>query len=183
MRKARTEFAAALNQVCSERGIEPEVVAATIKEAILAAYKRDFGFDDNWLYEATIDETTGETRVFAFEEGKEEEKKELTPPGFGRIAAQVAKQVLLQKIREAEKTSVLKEYAGRVGSLISGMILRFDGPNVVVDIGKTEALMPMDEQVRSEQYRLNQRLTFYLEGIHEATSGTSRLNNPATKPV
>jgi N utilization substance protein A len=171
MRKARTEFAAALNQVCSERGIEPEVVAATIKEAILAAYKRDFGFDDNWLYEATIDETTGETRVFAFEEGKEEEKKELTPPGFGRIAAQVAKQVLLQKIREAEKTSVLKEYAGRVGSLISGMILRFDGPNVVVDIGKTEALMPMDEQVRSEQYRLNQRLTFYLEGIHEAPRG------------
>jgi N utilization substance protein A len=171
MRKARTEFAAALNQICSERGIEPEVVVETIKEAILAAYKRDFGCNEELVYEAAIDETTGEARVFSCEEGKEETRKELTPPGFGRIAAQVAKQVLLQKIREAEKSSVLKEYAARIGSLVSGMVLRFDGPNVVADIGKTEGLMPSDEQVRSEQYHLNQRLTFYVEGIQETPRG------------
>ncbi|MFH1840707.1 MAG: transcription termination factor NusA [Candidatus Shapirobacteria bacterium] len=171
IRKARTEFAVALNQVCAERGIEPEVVMETIKEAILAAYKRDFGFDETLVYEATIDEVTGGARVFSFEEGKEKKKKEITPPGFGRIAAQVAKQVLLQKIREAEKLSVLKEYTAQVGGLVSGMVLRFDGANVVADIGKTEALMPPDEQVRSEQYHLNQRLTFYLEGIHETPRG------------
>ena len=170
--KPRTEFAAALNQVCAERGIEPEIVISTIQEAILAAYKRDFNFKDDFEYEAVIIPATGETHIFSWQIGKKvKTKKEVTPPGFGRIAAQVAKQVLLQKIREAEKSALLDEYSKRIGSLVNGMILRFDGPNIMVDIGKAEGLMTPAEQVRGEKYSLNQRLTFFIKEIQETLKG------------
>ncbi|HUS52075.1 MAG TPA: transcription termination factor NusA [Candidatus Bathyarchaeia archaeon] len=169
--KARTEFASALNQVCLERGVEPEVVLETIKTAILAAYRKDFGLKEDLEYEVELDPNTGGARVYSWEEGKKKQKKDITPPGFGRIAAQTAKQVILQKIREAEKDAVIAEYSEKVGTLVNGMILRFDGPNVIVDIGKTEGVMPPQEQTRSERYQLNQRLTFYIEGISESTRG------------
>ncbi len=169
--KARTEFASALNQVCLERGIEPEVVLETIKAAILAAYRKDFGLKEDFEYEVELDSNTGEAKVYSWEEGKKKDKKDITPPGFGRIAAQTAKQVILQKIREAEKSAILAEYSEKVGTLVNGMVLRFDGPNVIVDIGKTEAVMPPQEQVRVERYQLNQRLTFYIEGIRGSTRG------------
>jgi len=130
--KARTEFASALNQVCAERGIEPEVVLGTIQEAIVAAYRRDFGLEEDHQYEAKVNPGTGETKLFFWPEGKKKKKKDITPPGFGRIAATVARQVLLQKIREAEKSAILEEYSKRIGTLVNGMVLRFDGPNIVV---------------------------------------------------
>lgn len=170
--KPRTEFASALNQICAERNIEPEIVLKTIQEAILAAYKRDFGIKEDYEYEAIIDSETGETHLWCWIEGKKRNsKKEITPPGFGRIAAQVAKQVLLQKIREAEKSAVLEEYSKRIGTLTNGMILRFEGPNIIVDIGKTECLMTPSEQIRSEKYSLNQRLIFFIEEIRETAKG------------
>lgn len=170
--KPRTEFSSALNQICAERGVQPEIVVNTIQEAMLAAYKRDFGFKDGFEYEAEIDPETGETRLYCWKEGKKKAtKKEITPPGFGRIAAQVAKQVLLQKIREAEKSAVLEEYSKRIGTLVNGMILRFDGPNIFVDIGKTEGMMPSSEQTRGERYTLNQRLTFFIKDIQESARG------------
>lgn len=169
--KARTEFASALNQVCLERGIEPEVVLETIEAAILAAYRKDFGLEEELKYEVELDASTGEAKIYAWKEGKKKQKKDITPPGFGRIAAQTAKQVILQKIREAEKEAVLSEYSERVGTLINGMVLRFDGPNVIVDIGKTEGVMPPQEQARNERYQLNQRLTFYIEGIRDSMRG------------
>jgi len=179
--KARTEFASALNQICAERGIEPEVVLGTIKDAIVAAYRRDFGLDDGREYEAEINPETGETRLFSWEEGKKRKKKDITPPGFGRIAAQVAKQVLLQKIREAEKTAILDEYSKRIGTLVNGLVLRFDGPNVIVDIGKTEGVMPPQEQIRAERYRLNQRLTFLIKDIHDSVRGREVVVSRAEK--
>ncbi len=169
--KARTEFASALNQVCLERGVEPEVVLETIKAAILAAYRKDYGFKEDFEYEVELDSNTGGAKIYLWPEGKKKEKKEMTPPGFGRIAAQTAKQVILQKIREAEKSAVIAEYSEKVGTLINGMVLRFDGPNIIMDIGKTEGLMPPQEQARGEKYQLNQRLTFYIEGISESTRG------------
>lgn len=181
MLKARTEFASALNQICAEHSIEPEVVIASIKEALLAAYRRDFGMDEKIKYEAEVKEETGESRIFSWKEGKKKTKKDVTPPGFGRIAAQVAKQVLLQKIREAEKLAVLAEYSKRVGTLVNGMVLRFDGPNIIVDIGKTEGVMPPQEQVRIEKYRLNQRLTFLIKGIQEGIRGQQIIVSRADK--
>jgi N utilization substance protein A len=176
--KARTEFASALNQICAEHGIEIEVVLDSIKEALLAAYRRDFGVDEEAQYEVNIDQQTGESHLFLL--GKKE-KKEITPPGFGRIAAQVAKQVLIQKIREAEKSSILAEYAKRVGSLVSGRIIRFDGPNVVIDIDRTEAMMPKMEQVMAENYKISQRLTFYVKGIEELGKGQQIIISRADK--
>lgn len=168
----RTEFATALAQIAAERGIDKEIVLETIKSAILAAYRRDArerGLDvgEEEEFEVTMDPSTGEAKVFSLKG----EKKEVTPPGFGRIAATTAKQVLRQKIREAEKSAILTEYSKRMGALVSGLILRFDGPNIIVDIGKTEAWMPPSEQVRKENYNPNQRLSFYLKEIKETPRG------------
>ncbi len=160
----RSEFALALNQVCSERGIEPEIVVETIKMAILAAYKKDYGQEDLEALTVEINSDSGEAKIF-------KEKKDITPAGFGRIAAQTAKQVILQRIREAEKAAVITDYSGKIGTITNGLVLRFEGPNVIVDIGKAEAVMPPQEQIPSEHYRLNQRLVVYIESIREAYRG------------
>lgn len=169
--KARTEFASALNQICAEKGIEPEVALESIKAAVVAAYRKDYGVKEEMDYSVDLDMATGEFKVYEFPEGKEKKKKEVTPPGFGRIASMTAKQVIIQKLREAEKTAILDEYSKRVGTLVSGMIIRFDGPNAIVDIGKTEGVMPPQEQIRSERYSVNQRLTFLIKEIRDSMRG------------
>lgn len=167
----RTEFAAALSQVASERGIDPASVLESIKLAIITAYKKDYGDKEGLEYEVLIDPASGESRLFAWMEGKKEKKQEITPAGFGRIAAQQARNIIVQKIREAEKNALIEEYEKRVGSLINGMILRFDGDNILVDLGKGEAVMPSSEQNKKENYHLNMKLTFYVEGIRETAKG------------
>ncbi len=170
--KARTEFASALNQICAEKGIEPEVALESIKSAVVAAYRKDYGVKEGMDYSVDLDMATGEFKVYEFPEGEEKKKKkEVTPPGFGRIASMTAKQVIIQKLREAEKTAILDEYSKRVGTLVSGMIIRFDGPNAIVDIGKAEGVMPPQEQVRSERYKVNQRLTFLIKEIRDSMRG------------
>ncbi|OGY10797.1 MAG: transcription termination factor NusA [Candidatus Blackburnbacteria bacterium RIFCSPHIGHO2_02_FULL_44_20] len=169
---ARTEFSSALNAIAQESGLDPTLVIDTIKQAIVAAYKRDVrerGEDvEEKEFDATLDPETGEARVFLLEGDKRED---VTPPGFGRIAVQTAKQVILQKIREAEKEAVLAQYEKRVGQLVSGTILRFDGPNVRIDIGRTEAIVPPQERIPNEKFNLNQRLTFLLKEIKETDKG------------
>lgn len=171
----RTEFAQALRAIATERNLDPEVILEAVRQAIVAAFRRDAkdrGEDDEeMLYEAVLDPSTGEARIFSYEEGKEAEKKDVTPPGFGRIAAQTAKQVIHQKIREAEKGAIMDEYSEKVGGLVSGIVLRFDGPNVRVDLGRSEGIMPAQERVPSEHLRLNQRLTFLLKDIVETARG------------
>lgn len=160
----RSEFALALNQVASERGVDVTVVLDTVRNAILAAYRKDHPGIEVEEYEATLNPNTGEARIL-------HNKKDVTPPGFGRIAAQTAKQVILQKIREKEKEAIFTDYRVKVGTLISGMVLRFAGPNVIVDIGKAEAIMPVSEQISNEKYHLNQRLSFYLLEIRQGAKG------------
>jgi len=170
----RSEFSLALNQVATERGIDPSVVLDTIKAAIIAAYRKDYGADEVEAFTVELNSDTGEAKIF-------KEGKDVTPPGFGRIAAQTAKQVILQRIREAEKQAILTDYQTKVGSIISGMVLRFDGPNIVVDIGRTQAVMPPQEQSQGERYHLNQRLTFYIEGIRETMRGNEIIVSRAHK--
>ena len=169
----KTEFAQALKAIATERGLEADVILETIKHAIIAAYRRDAkdrGEDTEELeFEVEIDPRNGEAKVFAWPKDKPGEKKDITPPGFGRIAAQTAKQVIHQKIREAEKDSIMEEFSGRVGTLISGMILRFDGPDVRVDLGRVEGTMPANERVPNERLSPNQRLTFLLKELREDT--------------
>ncbi len=170
----RSEFALALNQVATERGIDPAVVLETIKAAILAAYRKDYGEDELEKFSVELNSDNGEAKIF-------KDEKDVTPPGFGRIAAQTAKQVILQRIREAEKQAILTDYTTKVGSVLSGMVLRFDGPNIVVDIGRAQAVMPPNEQVPNERYQLNQRLSFYIEGIRETYRGNEIIVSRAHK--
>ncbi len=175
----RSEFSLALNQVATERGIDPQVVIDTIKAAILAAYRKDYGggvteATDLEQYVVELNSDTGEAKI-------SKDGKDITPPGFGRIAAQTAKQVILQRIREAEKQAVLSDFQTKIGSIVPGMVLRFDGPNVVVDIGRAQAIMPPQEQSQGERYHLNQRLTFYVEGIRETTRGNEIIVSRAHK--
>ncbi len=160
----RSEFALALNQVANERGVDPSVVLETVKNAILAAYRKDHPGVDVEEYSASLNQNTGEARIFHKEE-------DVTPPGFGRIAAQTAKQVILQKIREKEKEAILSSYKVRIGSIVNGMVLRFAGPNIIVDVGKTEGVMPPQEQIPNEKYHLNQRLTVQLLEVREGVRG------------
>ncbi len=169
--KARTEFASAFNQICGEKGIEPKVALESIKSAIVAAYRKDYGVKEEMEYSVELDMETGKAQVFEFPEGEEKKKKEVTPRNFGRIAAMTARQVITQKLREAEKDAILDEYSKRVGTLVSGMVLRFDGPNAIIDIGKAEGVMSPQEQVRSEKYSTNQRLTFLIKEISDSTRG------------
>jgi len=169
--KARTEFARALNQICAERGIELKAVLDSIKIAILAAYKKDFGLEEEFEYFVDLDPETGATKILGHPQDKPKEKKEITPPDFGRIAAQTARQVILQKIREAEKAAIINEYKKRIGTLVNVRILRFDGPNIICDIGRDQGLMPLSEQVKNDDYRLNQRLTVYILDIQETKKG------------
>lgn len=174
-RLARTDFSSALNAIAQERGLDVSVVLNTIEQAIVAAYRRDARDRGEELegkeFLAQVNPETGEAKIFMYAEGKEEEKKDVTPPGFGRIAAQTAKQVILQKIREAEKDAILSQYEGRVRTLVSGVVLRFDGASVRVDIGKTEAIMPSQERIPGERLSLNQRLTFLIKEIIEGEHG------------
>lgn len=177
--QARTEFASALAAIARERGLDTEIVLETIRQAILAAYRRDArerGEETEEIQlEAQVDPQSGEARILAWEgeegENPKREKKDVTPPGFGRIAAQTAKQVILQKIREAEKDAVLSQYEGRMGALVSGIVLRFDGPQVRVDMGRAEAIVPPTERIPSERLNINQRLTFLLKEIRDTERG------------
>jgi N utilization substance protein A len=161
----RTEFNQALKAIASERGIDVNVIIDAIKQAIIAAFRRDqkesgVEYSEETVFDAQIDSLDGGAKVLV-------DGKDVTPPGFGRIAAQTAKQVIHQKIREAERGIVMEEFTGKIGSLVSGTVLRFDGPNVRVDMGKTEGFMPQDERIPSERLAQGQRLTFLLKDIRE----------------
>jgi len=154
---------AAVNQVCAERGIEPEVLFETLKRAMIAAYRKDYG--DAEEVEVQIDKESGAVTLFR-------DGKDITPPGFGRIAAQTAKQVILQGVREAEKDAIFNDFKNKVGSVIPGMLQRREGGDWLVDLGRTIAVLPRSEQVYTERYRQNQRLRFYIKEIEQKTNKT-----------
>ena len=187
----RSEFTAALNQLAHERNLDPEVVMETIRQAILAAFKKDHptATKEGYLYEVELSGASGESQIFevpaeTYTEDEIEKsrpvpgaaRRDVTPPGFGRIAAQTAKQVILQRVREAEKGAIVAEYEKRLGSLVNGTIIRLIGGEVVVELdagkhGRAEAVMPPSEQVHSEGYRINGRLTFFLDSIRDSIRG------------
>lgn len=153
----KSEFSLALNQVATERGISVDDVLSSIELAIVAAYKKEYPEKIEEI-KAIVDKDTGEAKIF-------ENDKDITPPGFGRIAAQTAKQVILQKIREAEKKTVAAHYQSQVGTVVKGRIIRYDGYSVSVDIGKAEAILPKEEQMNNYQYKVNDNLIVYLKEI------------------
>src|SRR3989338_8303278 len=164
----KSEFALALNQVATERGISVDDVLASIEAAVMAAYKKEYPdkFEETIL--AKISRETGETKLFKDEKG-------ITPPGFGRIAAQTAKQVITQKIREAEKKTVASHYRSQIGSVLKGRIIRYDGRNAYLDIGKTEGLLPKEEQIKNDRYQVNDTLVVLLKEIVDDKFGNTRI--------
>lgn len=168
--QARTEFAAAINQIASEKGVDTEVIIDAIKQAALAAYRKDLSFrnesipDDFEELEAKLDPSSGEITIWRGEEN-------ITPPGFARIAAQTAKQVITQKLHEAEKGAIINEYEQKVGTVVSGAIQRQEGNTYFVDLGRAEGLLPPPEQSRDEFYTQNQRLKFFIKEIRETSRG------------
>lgn len=170
MAQARTEFAAALNQIASEKGVDVEVVLDAIKSAALAAYKKDLVLRNEPLPE-DIEEYTSEVNPITGEISIYHKKENVTPPGFARIAASIARQVIMQRLNEAEKSAIMAEYENKVGTVISGLIQRQEGNTYFVDLGRAEGIMPPSEQVKGEVYMLNQRMKFYIKEIREGLRG------------
>lgn len=180
----RTEFAAAINQIATERKIDPEAVYEAIRQALVSAYRKEMGdLDDNMYYYVELDEGTGAAKIFQAPvtsmdeetgeifEWDETKSEEVTPAGFGRIAAQTAKQVILQKIRESEKNQIIADFSGRIGEAVTGQILRMSRGNVIIDLGRGQGIMPPTEQMRGEFYRINARITVFLKEIEDSDYG------------
>lgn len=196
MIKIGTALFEAAEQLEREKGISKDVLVSSLCDALVAAYKKHIRDKDAENVEAILDETTGEIGVFrtkvvvsevenedleiSLEDAKEideevelddEVKIEVTPENFGRIAAQSAKQVITQRIREAERKLVLDEFMSKKGTLITGIIQRRDDRNVIVNIGKTDAIMPSREQIPGEYYKPGNRIRVFVLDVKE----TSRL--------
>ena len=171
----KSEFSLALNQVATERGISADEVISSIEAAVLAAFEKEHPQEMDEKVSVQIDRDTGETKII-------KDNKDITPPGFGRIAAQTAKQIILQKIREAEKKQVVKHYQGQIGTTVRGRVIRFDGLNAYFDIGKAEAVLPKEEQIRNEKYVINNTFIVYIKGIVEDKFGNPRIIVSRTHP-
>lgn len=191
----RNEFIQAINQVCAERNLSREVVVDAVEVALVSAYKRNFGDCQNVV--AKIDQQSGEVNLFAVMEVVETVtdaetqitlKKALdiqpdaavgttvnmkcTPPkDFGRIAAQTAKQVILQRIREAERDTMYQSYVDRVGEMINAAVQTVEPNMVTVNLGKTEGIMPRGEQIPGEKYRPTQRLRVVIVDVARGSRG------------
>ncbi|MDH4137145.1 MAG: transcription termination factor NusA, partial [Anaerolineae bacterium] len=192
----KNDFIIAINQVCSERQLSKEVVLEAVEAALISAYKRNFGSAQTIV--ARIDPETGKAQVYAEKEVVEEvrdQKSEIllaeaqeidpnaevgqtiliesTPRDFGRIAAQTAKQVILQRIREAEREALYTSYADRTGELINGTVQSVDYMSgaVTLNLGKTEAILPRREQIPGERYYPNQRFRAYVVEVNKTNRG------------
>jgi N utilization substance protein A len=196
----QTPFAAAIAQLCDEKGISKDRVIETIKAAIRAAYKKDYGTRDMNV-DVDLDENTGNATVFAVKtvaktiendeleislkdakkykpEAKvgDEIRIDVTPVGYGRIAAQSAKQVIIQRIQEAERDVMYEIFKDRENELINAMIHRVDGDFVYVNLdSKITTILPREEQIPGERYFSGQRLKLYLDKVIKTTKGPQLL--------
>jgi len=163
----KTEFAAAVAQIAGERNIDVQSILDSIELGLISAYKRDqkehgitVSEEDQFTVELVPE--SGSFKVFNITDDK---KVDITPPGFGRIAAQTAKQVIDQKIREVEREAVLGDYQKKIGSLIYGTVLRVDPYRITVGIGKAEGICPKEEQIKNENLPLGDHRLFLVKSI------------------
>ncbi|MEY2472809.1 MAG: transcription termination/antitermination protein NusA [Actinomycetota bacterium] len=166
------DFLDALQVLAREKGISVDTLLDALANALVAAYKRlDTAAEEAVV---TIDPDTGEIKVYGQEldeDGNVVKEWDDTPEDFGRIAAQTAKQVVLQRIREAERDMKYEEYAGREGDIVTGIIQQSDNRYTLLDLGKVEALMPQAEQVPYERYEHGSRLKAYIVEVRKTTKG------------
>src|SRR5689334_24464813 len=162
----------ALENIEREKGISIEIMLEALANALLTAYKRMPDAAEEALVE--IDMETGAIKVIAQEldeDGNVTREWDDTPSDFGRIAAQTAKQVIFQRIREAEREMKYEEYAGREGDIVTGIIQQTDARYTLLDLGKVEALLPQAEQVQNEHYDHGARLKAYIVEVRKTSKG------------
>jgi N utilization substance protein A len=165
-------FLEALQQIAKDKGISVDVLLDALANALVAAYKRMPGAAEEAV--VTIEPDSGEIRVYGQEldgEGAVVREWDDTPKDFGRIAAQTAKQVIFQRLREAERDLKYEEYAGREGDIVTGIIQQSDNRYTLLDLGKVEALLPQAEQVPFEHYEHNARLKAYIVEVRKTSKG------------
>ena len=191
----KTEFMVALTQLSAEKHLPKEVVLAAVESALVSAYRRD-AFAPGEDISAKINPNTGEVKVYvkktvtetltdplreiSLTEAKTIDKAaqigevvsiESTPPNAGRIAAQTARQVILQRLHEAEHHAIYEEFTGKEGDVVTGIVQRITPEQVHIDLGKAEAILPSGEQVHNERYRIGQRIKLYLLEVARTTRG------------
>lgn len=170
--KDQFAFLDALQQIAKDKGISAETLLDALANALVAAYKRMPEAAEEAV--VTIDPESGDIRVYGQElneDGDVVREWDDTPKDFGRIAAQTAKQVMTQRIREAERDLKYEEYAGREGDIVTGIIQQSDNRYTLLDLGKVEALLPQAEQVPYERYEHGARLKAYIVEVRKTTKG------------
>ena len=193
-----TELAMALGALEKERGIKKEYLMEQIETALITAYKNNYKDSEN--VKVVIDRATGETHVFAVKEIVEDLENpvtqitkadaskiskqlmvgdtidiEINPRNFGRIAAQTAKQVIIQKLREAERDLVFSEFNERKGEIVSGIVQKADTGAIVLDLGKLEGIMPAKEQMPTEKYKVNDKVKAYVVDVVRGVKGAPQV--------
>lgn len=189
-----SEFINAINDLEQEKGIDAEILFNAIETALITAFKRNFDSNENVRVE--MNKENGDIHVYAqrkvveevenpeteisLQDAKDISKKyelddvvekEVTPRNFGRIAAQTAKQVVIQRIREAEREVTFNAYLGKEGDIVTGMVSTSDKKGTVIDLGKTEALMLTSDQIPGEELRIGERIKAYITRVEKSLKG------------
>ncbi|MBW3538075.1 transcription termination factor NusA [Candidatus Parcubacteria bacterium] len=190
-----SQFLAAINQMSDEKGLPREIIIETVEAALAAAYKKDYGDKDQEV-RVELDQETGEPHVYVSKEvvtAPENEFLQISkkaaqahrrgakvgetieyednPEGFGRVAAQTAKQVIIQRIREAEREIVFSEYKDKEDMVLGGVVQRIEGGTVYVDLGKAVGILFSSEQIPGERTYMGQRLKVYVVRVEQTTRG------------
>lgn len=190
------QFILTMRQIAEEKNLSFEVVQDALEQALAAAYRKDYGTRDQNV-RAKLNATTGAFKMYIVHEvvdevedpdtqltleeakkkqpdikvGEEIEEEVKIGEGFGRVAAQTAKQVILQKLREAERDVVHEEFSGRIGSILNGTVQRVEPKVVYIDLGKAQGILPASEQIPGEHYGAGQRLKVFLRDVETSSRG------------
>jgi N utilization substance protein A len=190
----KAEFLEALEELEKDKGISKDTLLEAIEAALISAYKKNFGSSQN--VEVEIDRETGDVKVYAVKTVSEEVndsllqisiedaknidpnyeigdivKTEVTPKNFGRIAAQTAKQVVVQRIREAERDIIYQEFYNRESEIVTGLVQRVSKNNVLINLGRAEGILPPSEQMPGEEYKQGDRVKTYILEVKKTTKG------------
>ncbi len=193
----KSEFLLAFNEICEARGLPKDDVFEALKTALVSAYRRDANVSNTQRVEAEIDPRTGEPTIYAEKEVVDsiiDNRTEVlldvarkqgyadaeygdlvmvdsTTANFGRIAAQTAKQVLLQRVREAEREQLYEDFSGREGELVNGTVQSISGAHITIGLGRTEAILPKSHQVPGERYRAHDKIRVYVLEVRRTNRG------------
>ncbi|HPN66496.1 MAG TPA: transcription termination/antitermination protein NusA [Candidatus Omnitrophota bacterium] len=157
------ELLTVLDHLERDKGIDREILMTAVESALVSAAKKALGTQSDDVT-VKIDRKNGEVKVFSG-------TKEIKSEDFGRIAAQTAKQIIIQKIREAERDVIFTDYSSRVGNVVNGTVYRFEKGNIIVDLGKTEGFIPKSEQSPKENFRQGDRIKAYVLEVKKTGKG------------